>query len=67
MKTKYKGTFNWHGETHIFFRWAQDRDDAWRVFTRALARKLRKCCITSVRREFRGKKSNYKIEEVKDD
>ena len=66
MKKKYKGTFNWKGEVHVFFRWAQDRDDAWRVFTRALAVRLKKCCITTVRRYFRGHKDNFKIEVIHD-
>ena len=63
-KLKYKGTFNWHGEIHTFYRYAISEDHAKELMLLALGKKLGRY-FPLLRVYFDGSKDNFKIEEVK--
>jgi hypothetical protein len=62
-KILYKGTFNWHGETFVFFRYAHSEAQAYKLFLIELSNKLRRT-YSSIDRHFYGT-DHYKIVEEK--
>jgi hypothetical protein len=59
-KQLYKGTFNWHGEVHIMYRYATEAT-AYDTLVRALAKRLGRV-PSAVRIYFNGTVDNFKIE-----
>lgn len=59
-KNLYKGTFNWHGEVHILYRWAQNPDSAMRLFLLTLV-KVTGYNKHHLKMYFTGK-DNHKVE-----
>jgi hypothetical protein len=59
---RYVGQFNWYGEVHKLSTNAPSKDAAYSIFTRVLAKKLRRI-PSAIRAYFNGTKDNYTIRE----
>lgn len=64
-KKRYKGEFNWHGETHVMWTHAYSMNQARGIMTLRLARKLG--LSSRWVRNFFLTGDNYRIEEVRDE
>jgi len=61
MKVLYEGTFNWHGEIEVIYRYAKSEGQAKALMTRHIARK--KDVLPSVTTGyFDGSQDNFRIE-----
>jgi len=64
-KKKYRCGFNWHGESHEFYTYANDSTTAKRNGISKLSEKLKRS-FSSVFAYFNQGKDNYSIEEIKE-
>ena len=65
MTKLFTGTFNFHGETSVIYRYAKSERQAWSLMCRRLAKKHGVLPIVMTG-YFNGEKNNYKVErEVK--
>lgn len=62
-RMKYKGSFCWHGESHVLYTEAKSEAQAFQYFCRQLGRKL-EYLPGAVACYFRADGTRYNIEEV---
>jgi hypothetical protein len=53
-RSLYKGLFNYHGEVHVMWRKAVNKEHAFSLFTSALARSLHLTASYRIRNYFMG-------------